>query len=348
MSTEIHPKDGLPPGTEIFGYEIERLLGRGGMGNVYLAKQKSLDRQVALKVLHPQRLRNPTSVDSFLREARAAAQLSHANLVAVHDVHADPERKLYCYSMEYVQGITTSRLVQTQGVLKRSQALHLTYQVAKALGHAHRHGLVHRDIKPDNILVTQNGSAKLLDLGLVRDRFEQSAETGSRVLSLVGTPEYSAPEQHRNPKQAVPASDVYSLGATLFFLFVGRPPFAGDTVIDLIVRVATEQLSYPNGVPTDCRRLLDLMLAKRPADRLYDGDAVVEALKGLSEGRQPTLHPDGFNEGGTTDLGEGDEDFEDAETEGDISATELPAQPQAGDSSRSSVRRPRITRRRRR
>jgi serine/threonine-protein kinase len=347
MSTEIHTKEGLPPGTELFGYEIERLLGRGGMGNVYLAKQKSLDRQVALKVLHPQRLRNPASVESFLREARAAAQLSHANLVAVHDVHADPERKLYCYSMEYVQGITASRLLQTQGVLKRAQALHLVYQVAKALGHAHRHGLVHRDIKPDNILVMQNGSAKLLDLGLVRDRIEQTAESGSRVLSIVGTPEYSAPEQHRNPKQAVPASDVYSLGATLFFLLVGRPPFNGDTLIDLIVRVATEQLSYPSGVPADCRRLLDLMLAKRPADRLYDGDAVVEALRGIAEGRLPALHPDGFNEGGTTDIGEHDEEFEDAETEGDISATELPAQPQPGESSRSSVRRPRTRRRRR-
>jgi eukaryotic-like serine/threonine-protein kinase len=282
-----------------------------------------------------------------VQNPRAAAQLGHANLVAVHDVQADPERKLYCYSMEYVQGITASRLVQTQGVLKRPQALHLLYQIAKALGHAHRHGLVHRDVKPDNILVTQNGTAKLLDLGLVRDRFEQTAETGSRVLSLVGTPEYSAPEQHRNPKQAVPGSDVYSLGATLFFLLSGRPPFAGDTVIDLIVRVATEQISYPNGIPTDCRRLLDLMLAKRPADRLYDGDAVVEALKGISQGRMPTLHPDGFNEGGTTDLGEGDEDFEDAETEGDISATELPPQPQPDESSRSSVRRPRIRRRRR-
>jgi serine/threonine-protein kinase len=249
--------------------------------------------------------------------------------------------------MEYVQGITASKLVQTQCVLKRPQALHLLYQVAKALGHAHRHGLVHRDIKPDNILVTQNGTAKLLDLGLVRDRFEQTAETGSRVLSLVGTPEYSAPEQHRNPKQAVPGSDIYSLGATLFFLLSGRPPFAGDTVIDLIVRVATEQLSYPNGIPTDCRRLLDLMLAKRPADRLYDGDAVVAALKSISEGHMPTLNPDGFNEGGTTDLGEADGDFEDAETEGDISATELPAQPQPGESSRSSVRRPRVRRRRR-
>jgi serine/threonine-protein kinase len=348
MSAEInHGHDGLPNGSELFGYVVEGLLGRGGMGNVYLAKQKSLDRQVALKVLHPHRLRNPAAVESFLREARAAAQLNHANLVGVHDVHAEPERRLYCYSMEYVQGITASKLVQTQGLLKRSQALHLVYQIAKALGHAHRHGLVHRDIKPDNILVSANGAAKLLDLGLVRDRIEQTAESGSRILSIVGTPEYSAPEQHRNPKQAVPASDVYSLGATLFFLLSGRPPFSGDTVIDLIVRVATEQITYPSAIPADCRRLLDLMLAKRPAERFYDGDAVVEALRGISEGRLPTLHPEGFSEGGTTDLGEAEGDFEDAETEGDISATELPAQPTAGESSRSSVRRPRIRRRRR-
>ena len=348
MSGEISttPKE-LPQGTEIFGYHIERLLGRGGMGNVYLAKQLSLDRQVALKVLHPQRLRHPTAVDSFLREAKAAGQMSHANLVAVHDVHIDAERKLYCYSMEYVQGITATRLLQSQGVLKRSQALHLIYQVAKAMGHAHRHGIVHRDIKPDNILVTQNGSAKLLDLGLVRDRIEPSSESGSRILSVVGTPEYSAPEQHRIPKQAVPASDVYSLGATLFFLLVGRPPFSGETLIDLIVRVATEQVSYPTSVPVDCRKLLDLMLAKRPADRLYDGDAVVEALKTLSEGRTPTLHPERFSDGGTTDVGEVDEEFEDAATEGDIATNDERVAPTTKESPQTSARRPMIRRRRR-
>jgi eukaryotic-like serine/threonine-protein kinase len=348
MSGEISttPKE-LPQGTELFGYHIERLLGRGGMGNVYLAKQLSLDRQVALKVLHPQRLRHPTAVESFLREAKAAGQLSHANLVAVHDVHIDAERKLYCYSMEYVQGITATRLLQSQGVLKRSQALHLIYQVAKAMGHAHRHGIVHRDIKPDNILVTQNGSAKLLDLGLVRDRIEPSSESGSRILSVVGTPEYSAPEQHRIPKQAVPASDVYSLGATLFFLLVGRPPFSGETLIDLIVRVATEQVSYPASMPVDCRKLLDLMLAKRPADRLYDGDAVVEALKTLSEGRTPTLHPERFSDGGTTDIGEVDEEFEDAATEGDIATNDERIAPTTKESPQTSARRPMIRRRRR-
>lgn len=352
MSGEIPQPSELSSGTEIFGYVIDRLLGRGGMGNVYLAKQTSLDRQVALKVMHPQRLRAAGAAERFLGEARAAAKLNHPNLVAVHDVMADPERKLYAYSMEFVPGTTAAKLVMAQGTLKRAQALHLTFQVAKALAHAHKHGLIHRDVKPDNILITQGGSAKLLDLGLVHDRIQgpgpgQGEANGSRVLSIVGTVEFSAPEQHRNPRQAVPASDVYSLGATLFYLLAGRPPFSGDTIIDLIVRVATEPLSYPAAVPSSCRRLLDLMLAKRPADRFADGEAVVEALKAIAEGRAPSINAPG-EDGTTTDLGadEDDEGFEDAETEGGISATELPVE---GDqSSRASARRPRVVRRRRR
>lgn len=348
MSGEIPQPSELAPGTEVFGYVVDRLLGRGGMGNVYLAKQKSLDRQVALKVMHPQRLRSPGAAERFLNEARAAAKLNHPNLVAVHDVMAEPERRLYAYSMEFVPGTTAAKLVVAQGALKRAQALHLTFQVAKALAHAHKQGLIHRDVKPDNILITQNGSAKLLDLGLVHDRIQGQGESGgSRVLSIVGTVEFSAPEQHRNPRQAVPASDVYSLGATLFYLLAGRPPFNGETVIDLIVRVAMEPLSYPAAIPSDCRRLLDLMLAKRPADRLADGDAVVEALKAIAEGRAPAIDG-GSGEGTTTDLGadEDDEGFEDAETEGEISATELPAE--GGEQpSRSGARRPRVRRRRR-
>ncbi len=347
MSGEIPQPSELASGTEVFGYVIDRLIGRGGMGNVYLAKQTSLDRQVALKVMHPQRLRAAGAAERFLGEARAAAKLNHPNLVAVHDVMADPERKLYAYSMEFVPGTTAAKLVMAQGTLKRAQALHLTFQVAKALAHAHKHGLTHRDVKPDNILIAQNGSAKLLDLGLVHDRIQGHGETtGSRVLSIVGTVEFSAPEQHRNPRQAVPASDVYSLGATLFYLLSGRPPYNGDTIIDLIVRVATEPLSYPAAIPSDCRRLLDLMLAKRPADRLADGDAVVEALKAIAEGRAPAIDG-GTEDGTTTDLGadEDDEGFEDAETEGGISATELPVE---GDQvSRASARRPRVRRRRR-
>jgi eukaryotic-like serine/threonine-protein kinase len=346
MSNEIHSKDGLTLGTEVFGHHIERLLGRGGMGNVYLATQKSLNRQVALKVLHPQRLRNPAAVDNFLREARAAGQLNHPNLVTVHDVLVDPDRKLYCYSMEYVQGITATQLVHSQGVLNRSKALHLIYLVAKALGHAHKHEIVHRDVKPDNILVMQNGTAKLLDLGLAHELIEQPPEAGSRVLSLVGTPEFSAPEQHRNPKRAVPASDVYSLGATLFFLLVGRPPHQGDTIIDLIVRVATETPSYPSTIPTECRHLLDLMLAKRLPDRLSDGDAVVDALNEISHGRLPKLKPGAslrMNDSNSDDYVEG---FENADTEQHLSIPHKDGNPPPSPSPRITPRRRRISRRR--
>jgi serine/threonine-protein kinase len=340
MSAEL-PSTGI----EIFGYVIEKRLGKGGMGTVYLAKQKSLDRLVAIKLMHSNRLKTPGAVESFLREARNAAKLNHPNLAAVHDVHADESLGLYCYSMEYVEGVTAGKLVQTHGPLKRSQALHIIFQVAKALGHAHRNDIVHRDVKPDNILVTTSGTAKLLDLGLVRDRIENQGDQ-QRVLSIVGTPDFSAPEQHRNPKTAVAASDVYSLGATLYYLLTGRPPFAGDTIIDLIVRAATEPIAYPALVPADCRRLLDLMLGKRPSERFYDGDAVVEALKNLAAGRMPTLHPNGVADGTTTSIGsDEDEGFEESETEGELQVGELPAQ--EGDAAMSSRRRA-IQRRRRR
>lgn len=279
----------IQPGTELFGYRLGAQIGKGGMGTVYRATQLSLHREVALKVLHPSRIRNPQQVESFLREARTAGKLNHPHLVMVHDAHADADRGLYCYTMELVPGITASRLVQSKGPLPRTTALHLTYQIAKALGHAHRHGMVHRDVKPDNVLVTANNVAKLLDLGLVRDRLENLHQpaSGSRLLTLVGTPEYSAPEQSRNPAHASPASDVYSLGAVLHFLLVGRPPFAGETVIDLIVRAATEPLELPVNMTEDCRALLQIMLAKNPDDRYGDGDEVVAALEAMAKGQPP-------------------------------------------------------------
>ncbi len=338
------------PGVEVFGYAIVKRLGKGGMGTVYLARQKSLDRLVAIKILHSNRLKTPGAIESFLREARNAAKLNHPNLAAVHDVHADEALGLYLYSMEYVAGSTAGKLVQAHGPLKRSQALHIVYQVAKALGHAHRTGIVHRDVKPDNILVTANGTAKLLDLGLVRDRIDNQGQGDQqRILSIVGTPDFSAPEQHRNPKNAVAASDVYSLGATLYYLLSGRPPFIGETIIDLIVRASLDVVSYPSGIPSDCRKLLDLMLAKRPAERLYDGDAVVEALKSIAEGRTPTLHGSSVSDGTTTSLGsEDDEDFEESETEGEGEAPLNDLPDQDGEATAPGRRKAAPRRRRRR
>lgn len=279
----------LQPGAELFGYRLEQYIGKGGMGTVYRATQLSLHREVAVKILHPARIRNPQQVDSFLREARLAGKLNHPHLVVVHDAHVDAAKGLYCYAMEYVAGTTASRLVQAKGPLPRTAALHLVYQVAKALGHAHRNGIVHRDVKPDNILVTPTNHAKLLDLGLVHDRLENlvAPSQGSHLLTLVGTPDYSAPEQSRNPQNARPASDIYSLGCVLHFLLLGRPPFSGETVIDLIVRSATEPLDLPTTMAEDCRRLLTIMLAKDPDQRYRDGDELGTALEAMAKGHAP-------------------------------------------------------------
>jgi eukaryotic-like serine/threonine-protein kinase len=292
------PSDAIPPGTELFGYRLEGVLGRGAMGTVYKAIQLSLQRPVAVKILGGRFARNPQMAEDFLKEARATAKLTHQNLVMVHDVHAMPERQLYAYSMEYVPGTTLTRMVAEQGPLKRASALHIIYQIAQALAVAHRADLIHRDIKPDNILVTGNGLAKLLDLGLVRDRLEGQTvrSPGRRLLTIVGTPEWSAPEQSRNPDEASTASDVFSLGATLFYTLTGQAPFTGDTVIDLIVRVCTEELRYPGTMARDCQQLLDLMLAKNEDARLADGAAVVRAMEEVAKGRTPRLYDTGSGE----------------------------------------------------
>lgn len=297
--TTPQPAESIPPGTELFGYRIDGVLGRGGMGTVYKATQLSLQRTVAVKVLGGRFARHPQLAEDFLKEARSTAKLTHQNLVMVHDVHADPGRRLYAYSMEYVPGTTLTRMVAEQGPLKRASALHIIYQIAQALAAAHRADLIHRDIKPDNILVTGNGLAKLLDLGLVRDRMEgqQVARTpGRRLLTIVGTPEWSAPEQSRNPDEASTASDVFSLGATLFYALTGQAPFTGDTIIDLIVRVCTEEVRYPGTMARDCQQLLDLMLAKNEDARLADGAAVVRALEEVAKGKAPRLYETGSGE----------------------------------------------------
>jgi eukaryotic-like serine/threonine-protein kinase len=274
-------------GSELFGYRLTAILGKGGMGTVYKAEQLSLGREVAVKVLHSARIRSQEQVDRFLHEARAAGRLNHPNLVAVHDAHADPEQGLYCYSMELVPGHTLGRLLKDRGPLPRPTALHVLYQVAKALGHAHKNGLIHRDVKPDNILVTSQGVAKLADLGLVRDRLEGIASSGSgnRRLTIVGTPEYSAPEQSRNPAKASPASDIYSLGAVLYTMLVGKPPFNGETVIDLIVSAATDEPVLPSNMAPDCKQLLGHLLAKHPDDRYGNGDELAAALEALAKGQ---------------------------------------------------------------
>ena len=156
----------IEKGTQIGPYTVIELLGKGGMGSVYLAEQNSLKRQVALKILHPHKTGDPRSVDQFIAEAQLAARLQHPQLLAIHDVGLDPRLHVLYFSMERISGLTLRELVKQDGPLDRERALHIIIQAASGLGHAHASGIIHRDVKPDNILVNAEGFTKVADLGL--------------------------------------------------------------------------------------------------------------------------------------------------------------------------------------
>ena len=274
----------IEAGTEIGGYRLEGLLGRGGMGAVYLAEQLSIGRKVAFKVLNPNRLRSPEKVEQFMREARIAAALQHRGLVAVHEVGTDPASGLHYYSMEYVHARTVHTAVNQDGPFAPERARHITLQCAEALAHAHRQLLIHRDIKPENILITTQNETKLADLGLAIDivgpQSAAAAENSNRLLSVVGTPGWSAPEQLRNPLKTVPASDVFSLGAVFLYMLTGIEPYQGETLLDLTVRVCTED---PRGIEEIgraeqelIRRLMAIDIDERP----QNGEEAAALLRG--------------------------------------------------------------------
>jgi serine/threonine-protein kinase len=207
------------------GYELIRKLGEGGMGATYLARQVSMDRLVALKVLKKGLAKKAGFVERFVREAHLAGRLSHANIVQALDV--GEAGGFHYLAMDYVEGQTASALIPSGGAMPEAQALDIALQVARALEAAHRQGIVHRDVKPENILVTAEGIAKLCDFGLAREAEGESGLT--QTGTALGTPHYIAPEQARGEGGVDVRADIYSLGATLYHLVTGRTPFEGPT-----------------------------------------------------------------------------------------------------------------------
>ena len=216
------------PGPTVFNgrYELHRRLGRGGMADVFLARDQLLDRPVAMKVLFPEFATDPAFVERFRREATAAANLNHPNIVGVYDWgEADGT---YFIVMEYVDGRTLSEILRAEGPLHPDRVADVGADVAAALGFAHRNGVVHRDVKPGNVLVTAAGQVKVADFGIARAITANADENLTQVGTVMGTATYFSPEQARG--DAVdPRSDIYSLGCVLYELLVGRPPFSGDT-----------------------------------------------------------------------------------------------------------------------
>ena len=212
---------GRTSGFKVDRYVLLDLIGQGGMGRVYLAQDTRLNRQVALKILSPERVNNPRAIARFQREARVGAQLQHENLVRIYDFGESSGR--YYLVMEYIEGKTIGTLITDQGAIPSATAVRLVRQVAMGLEHAHRKGLIHRDVNPYNILVTRDGTAKLADLGLAIDLAEDDRVT--REGATVGTFDYVAPEQARQSHSADIRSDIYSLGCSLYHMCTGQVPF---------------------------------------------------------------------------------------------------------------------------
>lgn len=258
-------------------YRILERLGSGAMGTVYLCEHPKLHNRVAVKVLPPVYAKNPEMLKRFYREAKAGGALDHENIVRVYDV--DQDEKVHFMVMDYVDGSILLDIVRAHGPMSALRAAHYIRQAAIGLQHAHEAGLVHRDIKPGNLLLDRRGLVKILDMGLAR-----FADDEEDVLTkgILGTADYLAPEQTRDSHRVDIRADVYSLGGTFYFLLTGSSPFGEGTVAQKLIAHQTKQpkpiQSHRPEVPEALSAIVTTMMAKDPAQRYQTPAAVAEAL----------------------------------------------------------------------
>jgi serine/threonine protein kinase len=270
---------GLMPGDRIGQFELVEYVGGGGMGRVFRAIDTRLGRTVALKILPPEQATGADAAQRFQNEAQSAARLDHDNIARAYYVGED--RGLSYIVFEFVEGVNVRLLVEQKGPLPLAEALNYTLQITEALAHADSRGVVHRDIKPSNVLITPDGRVKLIDMGLARLR-NVDASGGDLTQSGVtlGTFDYISPEQARDPRKADIRSDIYSLGCTLFFMLVGRPPFPEGTVLQKLLQHQGDQppevREFRPDLPEELSRTLRKMMAKDPRQR-YAGSAELAA-----------------------------------------------------------------------
>jgi serine/threonine protein kinase len=269
----------------IKGYRIERCLGSGGMGDVYLAQQTSLDRPVALKILPAHLAKDQEFVERFLSEARAAGKVAHENIVAAVDVGESNGR--YYFVMELVEGSTLQQAIQKEGPLAEKRALEIARQVARGLKHAHLQGLIHRDIKPANIMFTSGDVAKICDFGLAR---EIDADVTLTMPGIVqSSPAYASPEQCRGRQDLDHRTDMYSLGVTLFEMLTGQRPFQAETAGALFIKHATEAPPSPQSlnpaITPAASQLVLRLLRKEPTQRFETYDQLIEAIDAVQKSK---------------------------------------------------------------
>jgi serine/threonine-protein kinase len=266
-------------------YVLREKLGSGGMGEVYRAEHALLRRPCAIKLIRPEKAGDPATLERFEREVQATAALTHPNTVQVFDYGRADDGTFY-YVMEYLPGVTLDRLVAAEGPLPPARAVRLLRQVCGALAEAHAAGLVHRDVKPGNIMVGERGGrtdvAKLLDFGLVLPAEGDGDGRLTQVGAVAGTPQYMSPEQAGGDDAPGPPADVYAVGAVAYFLLAGRPPFTGRGGVKLLAAHLHETPEPPSahraGLPADLEAVVLRCLAKRPADRYPTAGDLAAAL----------------------------------------------------------------------
>jgi serine/threonine-protein kinase len=286
--TQPDPVRGVRPTTDpareprrLGEFRILRRLGEGGMGTVYLAYHEGTDKQLALKVLAQHLSDNQSYVDRFYREAKNGALLNHPSIVHCFGAHWDGSERRHYLVLEYVDGETAHTLLDHYKQLSVGDAIHIALDVARALEHAHSRNVIHRDIKPDNILITRSGVSKLADLGLAKRTDEASHLTATR--QGFGTSFYMPYEQALNAKHADGRSDIYALGATLYHLITGQVPFPGDNHLDVVEKKDLGEFTPASRINQTVPRVLDQilsrMLARNPRDRYQTASELIVDLE---------------------------------------------------------------------
>jgi serine/threonine-protein kinase len=292
--------------SQIPGYKILGKLGSGAMAVVYRAKQISLDRTVAVKVLPKKFVQKADYVERFYKEGRLAAKMNHNNIVQAIDV--GEVGGLYYFVMEYVEGKTLHDDLSKGKIFNEEEAIDLILQLVSALGHAHALGLVHRDVKPKNIMINKDDVVKLADMGLARETSDVKAAENEKGKAF-GTPYYIAPEQIRGLTDIDGRADIYALGATLFHMVTGRVPFEASAPSDVMKKHLKETLTPPDHINTalsaGISEVIETMMAKNRSERYKNMEEVMGDLKAVRNGQPPLLARQKFNVEALEELEEG-------------------------------------------